>query len=281
MTTLVTGSRGKVGSTLVSLLRTAGLPVRAASAAPDKLDLPAGVDAVSCALKDPATFPAALESTTSVFLYAEPAHIGAFLDEARRAGVRHIVLLSSSSVRDPGAADNPIAASHLAVEQALAASPIGTTVLQPGAFAGNALQWRWALESTGAIDLPCPHSYGDPIHERDIAEAALAVLTRPELQGATYRLTGPESLTFTEQIAVLEDATGVSMPCRAVTRDAWKESMAGYMPPHFADALLNYWASTDGSPAVVTRAVEELTGRPARTFAEWAAENADAFPAAR
>ncbi|MET7619885.1 NAD(P)H-binding protein [Streptomyces sp. NPDC005408] len=277
MTILVTGSRGKVGSVLIELLHEAGADVRAASAAPDKLRLPPSVDPVHLALDDPPTFPAALDSVTSVFLYAEPSHIGTFLDEAVAAGVEHIALLSSSSVLDPGAADNPIAASHLAVEKALAASPVATTVLQPGAFAANAHQWRWALESTGAIDLPYPGSYGDPIHERDIAEAAFALLTRPELRGRTYHLTGPESLTFTEQLAILERVVGSPFPFNAVTREAWKAAMAGYMPSVFADGLLDYWASTDGSPTPLTRTVEELTGHPARTFAEWAAENADAF----
>lgn len=278
---LVTGSRGRVGSALISLLHAAGIPVRAASAAPEKLRLPPGVDPVRCALDDPATFPAALESVTSVFLYAEPSHIDAFLDAAEAAGVEHIVLLSSSSVLDPDAAENPIAATHLKVERTLAASPLPTTVLQPGAFAANAFQWRWALESSGSIDLPYPGSYGDPIHERDIAEAALALLTQPRLRGRTYHLTGPESLTFTEQLTVLGRAVGRPFPFNAVTREAWKASMSGYMSDAFADGLLNYWASTDGSPAPLTRTVEELTGHPARTFAEWAEENADAFHAAR
>lgn len=55
--------------------------------------------------------------------------------------------------------------------------------------------------------------------------------------------------------------------------------MADYMPGAFADGLLDYWASTDGSPTPLTSNVEELTGHPARTFAEWAKENADSFRA--
>ncbi|MEV6398415.1 NAD(P)H-binding protein [Streptomyces sp. NPDC051907] len=279
MTVLVTGSRGKVATTLIALLHEAGIAVRAASASPEKLSPPPEVATVKCALDDPADFPAALDSIDSVFLYAEPAQIGAFLAAAENAGVQHIVLLSSSSVLDPGAADNPVAASHLTVEQALADAAVQTTVLQPGAFAGNALQWRWALASTGGIDLPYPDSHGDPIDERDIAEAALAVLTQPWLRGASYHLTGPESLTFAEQIAILEDATGRPMPFNAVTREGWKESVRAYLPDAFAEGLLDYWASTDGSPVPLTRTVEELVGRPARMFAEWARENAAAFQA--
>ncbi|WP_328537357.1 NAD(P)H-binding protein [Streptomyces sp. NBC_00344] len=277
MTILVTGSRGKVGSTLVRLLHERGAGVRAASARPEELDLPAGVAAVRCDLHDPATFPAALASADSVFLYAEPTRISAFIEAAASAGVQHIVLLSSSSVLDPGAADSPIAASHLAVEKALAAASVESTVLRPGAFAANALQWSWALKSTGAIDLTHPGSYTDPIHEQDIAEAALAVLTEPGLRGASYHLTGPQSLTFSGQIAALSSAIGHTIPVNHVSPETWKKAMGDYLPDVFADALLSLWAANEGIPTSITRDVEKLTGHPARTFATWAAENADRF----
>ncbi|WP_405913020.1 NAD(P)H-binding protein [Streptomyces sp. NBC_00963] len=280
MTVLVTGSRGKVGSALIPLLHGKGVDVRAASAAPGRLSLPDGVAAVRCDLHDPATFPAALDGADAVFLYAEPSQIGAFVQQAETAGVQHIVLLSSSSVLGPEASESAIAATHLAVEQALAASPIETTFLRPGAFAGNALQWKWALQSAGTIDLPCPGSYSDPIHERDIAESAYAALTEPALRGQAYHLTGPQSLTFTEQIAALEAATGRAIPFRRVAPDAWKESVSPYLPAAAADSLLHYWATSDGVPTTVTDQVEILTGHPARTFATWAAENAAAFTAA-
>ncbi|WP_310650523.1 SDR family oxidoreductase [Streptomyces pristinaespiralis] len=131
MTILVTGSRGKVGSALVTLLHRQGLRVRAGSASPGDLTFPADVETVRCALDDPSTFPAALDSVTSVFLYAEPSHTDAFVAQAHAAGVGHIVLLSSSAVMSSDAADNPIAASHLLAEQALAAGPVEATVLRP------------------------------------------------------------------------------------------------------------------------------------------------------
>ncbi|MGW3623922.1 hypothetical protein [Streptomyces sp. NPDC000880] len=65
---------------------------------------------MKCALDDSATFPAALDSVTSVFLYAEASQIGAFLDEAGAAGVEHIVLLSSSSAWLAHAADDMLTA---------------------------------------------------------------------------------------------------------------------------------------------------------------------------
>ncbi|MEU6055552.1 NAD(P)H-binding protein [Streptomyces xanthochromogenes] len=277
MTILITGSRGKVATTLIPLLRERGFDVRAASASPDKLSLPDGVERVVCDLDDPATFPAALAGVESVFLYANPQHIEAFLAEAKTAGVRHIVLLSSSSVIEPGADTNAIAAMHSAVERGLERSGIPSTFLQPGGFAGNALGWAWTAKSTGTVDHPFPGARSSLIHEADIADAALAVLTRPELRGHAYHLTGPASLSVTEQVAILAEAAGRPLTVNAVSAEAWKESTAEFMPPAIADALLGYFASHDGLPDAVTSTVEELTGHPARTFASWARENADAF----
>ncbi|MFI6687521.1 NAD(P)H-binding protein [Streptomyces sp. NPDC050485] len=277
MTVLITGSRGKVATTLIPLLRERGLSVRAASASPDKLTLPDGVDRVVCDLDEPATFPAALAGVKSVFLYANPKHIEAFLAAAKAAGVQHIVLLSSSSVLQPDADTNAIAAMHSGVERALETSAIESTFLRPGAFAGNALGWSWAIKSTSTVDLPYPEAQSSPIHEADIAEAALAVLTTPELRGRAYHLTGPASHSAAEQVAALAEAAGRPITVNTVTGEAWKESMAEYIPPSVADSLLSYFAASEGRPDTVTTAVEELTGHPARTFAAWAGENADAF----
>ncbi|WP_326766198.1 NAD(P)H-binding protein [Streptomyces sp. NBC_01591] len=282
MTTLVTGCRGRIGSTLVSLLHRDGHAVRAASRTPGDLAatataLPAGVPVVACDLGDPATFGAALDGVDSVFLYADPSGIDAFLSAAETAGVGHIVLLSSSSALAPDAHDNPIAASHHAVEQALTASPLTTTLLRPGAFASNAYQWAQSVRAHGSVDLPYPDSHTSPIDGTDIAEAALAVLTDPRLQGAAYHLTGPESLTAAEQVGLLAAASGRPITVNTVTGAAWKESMAAFLPEPIADALLAYSAASDGSPAEVTGDTEKLTGHPARTFAAWAEEHAAAF----
>jgi hypothetical protein len=51
------------------------------------------------------------------------------------------------------------------------------------------------------------------------------------------------------------------------------------MPHPAADMLLNAWRATLGVPAFVTSTVSDVTGSPARTFREWAADHADAFRA--
>ncbi|WP_406095771.1 NAD(P)H-binding protein [Streptomyces sp. NBC_01013] len=279
MLTLVTGSRGRVGSALVSLLHHGGHTVRAASRNPGELSLPAGVPTTACDLGDPSTFAAALAGVDSVFLYAEPSHVTEFLAAAQTAGVTHIVLLSSSAVLAPDAGSNAIAASHHAVEQALTDAPLTATLLRPGAFAGNAYQWSESFRSGRPVALPYPHSGTSPIDEADIAEAALAVLTDASLQGSAYHLTGPASLTVAEQVELLAAASGSRVTVEAVSRAAWKQAVSPFVPEAIAEALLDYQAATDGTPAEVTDDIVKLTGRPARTFAAWAADHAAAFRA--
>jgi uncharacterized protein YbjT (DUF2867 family) len=271
MTILVTGTRGAVAAELIELLRRRGLPVRPASSRPSDPSI------ATCDLTDPTTFPGVLAGVGSVFLYAEPAHIDAFVKEAVAAGVEHVVLLSSSSVLAPDADASPLAKSHLDVERALAAAPFLSTLLRPGAFAGNALAWAWPIKAGEPVSLPYPGSYADPVHEADLAEVAAAVLTDPALGGRAYTLTGPESITCAGQIDLLSQAIGQDIAIRHVSREEWKAEMADYVPGPIADALLDWQESNDGVPAQLTPDVGRLIGRPARTFAAWAQEHAAAF----
>ncbi|WP_328298811.1 NAD(P)H-binding protein [Streptomyces sp. NBC_00435] len=268
---LVTGGRGAVARGLSSLLTAHGVPHRLASREPDK------PGTVHCDLSDPATFPGALAGVRSVFLYAEASAVDAFVKEAVSAGVEHVVLLSSSSVLAPDAADSPLAVSHLAVERALLASPLRTTLLRPGSFASNAFGWAWSLKSGRPVHLPYPGAYCDPVHETDLAEAAFAVLADPSLGARAYTLTGPQTLTFAAQLAILGDVIGHHIPFEPVSRDQWKSEVDGFIPGPYAEALLDFWAAADGLPVDLTDAVERLTGHAPRTFATWAADHADAF----
>ncbi|MEV1009203.1 NAD(P)H-binding protein [Streptomyces sp. NPDC049881] len=276
-TILLTGGRGAIATHLLSLLRASGHPVRVASRAPARLRVPEGVARIACDLGDPATFPAALSGVTSVFLYADASHATEFADAAVAAGVRHVVLLSSAGVLAPDAADDPLAAAHLGAEEALLAAPFTTTLLRPGSFAGNAAAWRRPIAAGLPIGLPYPGAHTDPLHERDIAEAAHRVLTDSGAQGGHFHLTGPESLTFTDQAERIATVTGRPVAVRAVAPEAWKEEMAAWLPAPYADALLRYWRAQDGVPVRLTDAVERLTGRPARPFTDWVRDHAGGF----
>jgi uncharacterized protein YbjT (DUF2867 family) len=262
---LVTGGRGAVATSLLPLLVAGGHEVRVGSKDPRALGRP---DAVLCDLTDPDTFPAALAGVSSVFLYAEASHIADFVAAATRAGVEHIVLLSSVAALDPRSA-NLLATSHRDVETALLASPIASTILRPGAFATNAKAWAWPIRAGRPVALAYPGAYTAPIHEKDLAEVAHAALTDPRHRDRHYTLTGPETMTFAAQVERIAEVTGLSITVERVAPEQWKQIMSGRMPAAVADGLLAYWRASDGVPSPVSPAVEEVTGHPGRTFTAW------------
>src|SRR3954447_5333393 len=163
---LVTGATGKVGRAVVDLLVAKDIPVRAVSRNPRSL--PAGVDARSADLTDPASLGDVLTGVDKVYLYAHPSGVDGFVTAARAAGVRHVVLLSALAAgdTDPG---NAIARMHIEVENALANSGIAWTFVRPGAFATNALHWAKSIKDSGGVRIPYAQSQVASIHEADIA----------------------------------------------------------------------------------------------------------------
>lgn len=63
----------------------------------------------------------------------------------------------------------------------------------------------------------------------------------------------------------------------AVTAEEERAELAGFMPGEVVDMLLGYWAEAVDHPDPVLPTVEEVTGRPARSFAQWVADHAADF----
>ncbi|WP_405530093.1 NAD(P)H-binding protein [Streptomyces avidinii] len=277
MTLLITGARGQVGRAVVERLHAAGLPVRAASARPTELTVPAGVETVELVLDRPETFAAALRGVRQVFLYPRPAGIHNLVEAAEAAGVEHVVLLSSSSVLAPGAESDPLASHSLTVEHALADSALTTTFLRPDAFASNSLGWARSISHSLPVQLPYPDAHIAPIHPEDIADIAARALTGGSLTGRSLTLTGSESLTFREQLAVLADTLGRAIPVERISRAEAEQQMGRHMPAPMVGSLLDLWEGANHGPAVIGETTETLLGVPARTYRQWARENAPAF----
>lgn len=277
MTTLVTGARGTIGAGLMHRLHARGLPVRAASRDPDRLDPPPGVAVTTLDLADPATFAPALAGVTRMFLYAEPAGIHQLLAAAIDAGVERVALLSSDATTEPNAETEPLARHHLTVERALLATPIAATVLRPGAFASNALVWSGRIRAGQPIEQAYPDARTGPIHPEDIVDVAALALSTDDLTGEAITLSGPEPLSFRDQLAILGELLGRPIEVRELTREQAYRRMTDHMPVPVVESLLNYWAQALVHPTPTVHSAERITGRPARTFRDWAAEHLDAF----
>src|SRR5436190_1418521 len=95
---LVTGATGHVGKELLSQLASAGLPFRALVRAQNRDAVRPGVDTVVGDLNHPESLAPALVGVQRVFLLGGYADMAGLLEQIRRAGVEHVVLLSSRSV---------------------------------------------------------------------------------------------------------------------------------------------------------------------------------------
>lgn len=274
MTILVTGARGNVGRRVLQRLYAAGHSLRASGRNPAELEVPEGVETVALDLNDPETFVAALAGVSKVLLYAEPDGIVKFLDEAEKAGVEQVVLLSSNTVGLPGAEKDPLAHHHVLVEEAVVASGLNYTILRPGAFMSNAFGWSYSLQQGDTIDQVFPEAQVAPVHEDDIADVAVVALTEKKLQDEIVDLTGPESLTFRQELEIVGDVLGRKLVINGLTREEGEAQMSNFVPPPVLTSLLNQWEAAVGVVADTSATAERITGKPARTFRQWVEEHA-------
>lgn len=273
MSVLVTGVRGGVGRLVADTLHAAGVPVRGATSRPDAA-APAAYPVVPLDLRAPGGLAAALDGVDRVFLYAAADAADEIARQLGAARVEHVVVLSSAAVEIEGG--EGIGGHHRVVEDAVRGYGGAWTFLRPGAFATNTLRWAPAVRA-GRVALPYADAQVEPIHEADIADAAVAALTGPGHEGRAYFMTGGESLTQRRQAEIIADAAGRDLVVDDLAPEQWRAQTAAFMPDAVADTLLAMWRGAVGHPGRTDGTIRDVTGAAPRTFAAWAADHAEDF----
>ena len=279
---LVTGATGNIGGAVLEQLVQAGHAVRALARDPAKLERLAGkVEIVKGDLAKPETLDAAFAGVDKAFVLCAggdlPTLAGNAAAAAKKAGVKHIVLLSSAST--VGEHETQIGRWHIEAEARVKATGIPWTMIEPGAFASNTLMWAGSIKARGAVFQPTGDGKTTPIDPHDIADVSVKALTEPGHEGKSYVLSGPESLSSAEQVAKISAAIGKPLQFVDVPPEAARENMekAG-MPEVFIRAMLEVMALVKaGHGTEGTTTVEQLLGRKARTYDDWLARNVAAF----
>lgn len=282
MTILVTGATGNIGRHIVRDLLATGRKVRAMIRNPDASGLPAGVDVVPGDLTAPSSLPPVLDGVESVYLFPVLTAVEEFTSLAARAGVRRIVLLTGSwsageTLRDRESWTFP---RYRAAEAVVEDSGLEWTILRPCPFATNLLWWAPSIRAEGVVRAPYGASACPLIHEADIAAVAAHALSQDGHAGQRYVLTGAESVTQVEQAAAIGRAIGRDIRFAELTADEWRASVSAFLRPGIIDDLLRYWSETAADPGTAQRVsptVEQVTGSPGRTIAQWAADHARDF----
>jgi len=273
---LVTGATGTIGRQVVSQLLATDAHVRALTRNPEGAGLPPEAEAVRGDLTDPPSLDGGLDGVDAVFLvWTAPAGAApAAVDRIARYARRLVLLTSPHQTPHPFFQQpNPMARMIAEIERLIEASGVRWTFLRPGMFAANALSW-WApqIRAGNVVRWPYAEAPTAPVHERDVAAVAVRALLEDGHEGASYVLTGPQSLSQREQVAILGEVIGRPLRLEELSPEEARRELP--FPPFAMDMLLNAWAAAIGQPAFVTSTIEEITGRPARTFREWAIDHA-------
>lgn len=274
---LVTGATGNIGSALVRQLHGFGAsPVRGLTRDAVRASFPDGVEVVEGDLARSASLKPALDGVRSLFLVPGMGADADVLTTARQAGVEHVVLVSSITVRTHP--HLPAAAGNLAVERLLQDSGMSWTVLRPTQFASNALWWAESIREHRSIRVPYADVGLPAVHPADIAAVARTALTEQGHRGRTYALTGPARITPRQQARAIGAALGYEVSLEEISREEAHRQMALFMGEQTAHAVLDLMGGDVNDELLkVHDTVSRVTGSPARPFAQWAAENAAAF----
>ncbi|RJK94352.1 NmrA family transcriptional regulator [Vallicoccus soli] len=260
---MVLGATGTTGRRVRAALERRGVPLRAASRhGPVRFDW-----------GDRTTWDAALGGATRLWLMApdgvpvDPA----LVELAARRGVRRVVLLSSSAVEEMGDAR------LLAAEAAVRGAGVPWTVLRADWFDQDFSEGFLAPGvAAGEVALPLGDLRQAWVDVADVAEVGAALLAGDARDGAhegeVLEVRGPQALTLAE--CVHEVAVAAGRPVRAVTDPgayvAGLEAVG--VPREEAQGALAAFAAlvARGDDPDGDDLVARVTGRPARSFRDWA-----------
>lgn len=260
--TLVIGGTGKTGRKVVAKLTDMGEDVRVGSrAATPAFDW-----------QKPENWSEALHEITQVYITFQPDlavpgaldAIEALVQEAKKAGVQKLVLLSGKGEREAELC-----------EQVVIHSGLEYTIVRATWFMENFSE-SFFLDPivAGHVALPKPEAKVPYVSTDDIADVVVTALTENH-HGKTFDLTGPELLSFEEIVAKISQASGRDIAFTPISLAAYIAMLEEFQVPKDYIWLINYlFTEVLGTPGndMVTQDVEQVLNRPATSFDQYVAQ---------
>jgi uncharacterized protein YbjT (DUF2867 family) len=272
---------GKVGSEAARLLTQRQVPVRVLVRDPEKGKALAavGVEIAPGDLDVPESIDEAMAGISAVVLVS-PAVPGQELNviaSAARAGVEHVVKATSKA-----SADSPIARrrGQAEIEAGLAASGLPHTLLRSNAYMQNTLALAPLIARTSTFGSSAGKGLVGMVDARDVAAVAAEIAASPSSHAArTYWLSGPELISNYDVADVLSGLLGRTITYRELTYDEDKNAMiSAGLPDALAEMNAQAFSLTaKGDAEWVSEDVVTILGRAARSYEQFATDNALAF----
>ncbi len=259
---LVLGGKGKTGRRVAERLTKLGKAIRIGSRSekpPFDWENPQtwtgaldGMDAVYITFQPDLAVPSALEA------------IEGFTSRAVKNGIQKMVLLSGRGEKEAQVC-----------EQVVMNAGVDWTIVRASWFNQNFSE-SFFLDPilAGLVALPRGEALEPFVDADDIADVVVESLLDNKHVGQTYELTGPRLLTFEQVTAEISKVTGRDIKFNSITMDEYTKMLKEYQVPEDYIWLINYLFTEvlDGRNSSVTNDIEQVLGRKAKDFTEYARE---------
>lgn len=256
---LIIGKTGKTGVRVEQRLQALGYSTRGVS----RSSTPA------FNWEDSTTWRAALEGVRSAYVTFYPdlaipsaeGTIQKFTEIAKNAGLQHLVLLSGRGEQGAQRAENVVMNSGL-----------DWNVVRSSWFMQNFSE-GFMIEGIvgGELMLPAGDIVEPFVDVDDIADVAVAAITRSELRNRLFEVSGPRAMTFAQCVAEISEVAGYPVIFTSIPIDDFLNALRDQGLPEGMLWLMRelFTVVFDGRNSTPTTGVEEALGRPATDFSEY------------
>ena len=280
---LIAGATGTNGRMLTNLLASAGYQVRALVRNLDSAQslIQPNVQLYKGDLASPSSLDGVFDGVDRAFVLTTivPNTVELFqnfFDAAMRTTGAHVVKFSALGA---GYADSVVQQQHTDSDEALIASGLPYTILRPNSFYQNMLWSAESIKAAGQFYLPFGDAKQSLVDVRDLVAVAAKALIDDGFANQTYELVGPEGLSYHEVASQLSSVIGKEVAYVPVSSEAALQGMVDSgMPEWTAKALAElYSVFATGEYASTNDNIQQILGKPAVTFEQWASDNKAMF----
>lgn len=287
ITFLITGATGNIGSQLIKKLSNENVNIRAAVhslSRSDKIQSLGVRDLVEIDFDMPSKIQYSIfKDVDKLFLLTpnfDTKGILKILEEAKKAGVQHIIQLSSDSV-SLASAESKGTKIFKEKEKMIQESGIPYTILRPTAFMQNFLNNGFTIKTQNKFYLPWGKGKVRSVDTRDIASVAAKILISDSenYKNKSYSITGPEALSCYDIAKIFSEILENNIEFVDVSEE---ESFNEMRRMSMSDILIEYILELSriikqDSVSNISSSVEEITGKKPITFRKFVEDYKEAF----
>ena len=192
-------------------------------------------------------------------------------------GATHVIKVTSKA-----SADSPVdrRRGQAQIEAHLEATGLNYTLLRSNAYMQNLLALAPMIRQTSGFLMSAGDGQAGMIDARDVAATAATVAAAPqEHAGRTYRLTGPDLISYTDVAKELSAALGHPVAHRQISPAEHRAAMiqAGVPEAVATSNAQAFGLIAEGDAAWLSDDVESITGTAPRPLSTFIADHVAAF----